>query len=111
MFPQGLPGLGLVLLRMAIILQMLADLGPQPSVWQWAIAGTLALTIALGLVTSAASVLLLVCVATAALDKGSISISTICEGLEAIALILLGPGAYSWDARLFGRRSFELPKS
>jgi len=110
MFPQGLPGLGLVLLRLAIIVQLLTDLGHQPSLFRLVLTASLTLAIFLGLLTSVASLLLLATLAIAALERGSLSTTTICEGLHVAALTFLGPGAYSLDARLFGRRIVELPK-
>ncbi|MFC5742149.1 hypothetical protein [Dyella tabacisoli] len=95
---------------MAIILQLLMDIGPQPSVGLVVMTATLTLAMTLGALTSAASLLLLCNLALMAIDRGSLSIATVCEGLHAIALIFLGPGAYSLDARLFGRRTIELPR-
>lgn len=102
--------MGLVLLRAAIVIQWLTHVGPRPSLWLLVMAATLTFTVTLGVMTSAASLLLLASLTITGLDGGSFSIGALCEGLQAIALILLGPGAYSLDARLFGRRTFELPK-
>jgi hypothetical protein len=32
------------------------------------------------------------------------------QGLDAAALALIGPGAYSLDAQRFGRQTFRLPR-
>lgn len=42
---------------------------------------------------------------------GAIDLYTVCSMLVAIAVILLGPGAFSLDARLFGRREIIIPTS
>ncbi|WP_266170786.1 hypothetical protein [Dyella subtropica] len=93
---------------MAIVLQVLVDIGPRPTVWLLATTAALALAITVGFLTSAANLLLLTGLVTLRIQGGPFSIATVCEGLNAIALMLLGPGAYSLDARLFGRRSFDL---
>jgi uncharacterized membrane protein YphA (DoxX/SURF4 family) len=40
-------------------------------------------------------------------DRGC---TAVCLGVVSISLILLGPGAFSLDARLFGRREIIIPE-
>jgi uncharacterized membrane protein YphA (DoxX/SURF4 family) len=121
-YPGGWPGLGLVVLRLAVALPTLAQgtalvaRGPSTSLRGVGavivVGGTLLL---LGLVTpAAATVSALSSAATAlawlprvtALD-GRLSSLLMCG--VAVALVLLGPGAKSLDSRLFGRREIIIP--
>jgi len=126
-FPNGLPGLGLLLLRVAaavgLIVQGAACLtDPHAGTWgTWAVGVMAALIGALlliGLMTPLAGML-------AALASAGIVFSwlpsptphTLGVGLAgflpvvvAVAIALLGPGAISIDAALFGRREITIPQ-
>jgi uncharacterized membrane protein YphA (DoxX/SURF4 family) len=99
MFPHGPPGLALLLLRAAVAIALLMQGFGRP------IAILLAIVILVGYWTpifaTAALVLHgLVWLATG-VDSTAVAI-VFC--LDAIALALLGPGAYSLDSYRFGRR-------
>lgn len=124
-FPPGWPGVGLLLLRMAVGLSLVAQgvacfaQGRQgPLVW------------AFGLLAAGVGALLLIGYLTpltgsfAALASAGVALSllpmpipnvlggvpaTIFVALMAAAVVLLGPGAFSLDARLFGRREVVIP--
>jgi uncharacterized membrane protein YphA (DoxX/SURF4 family) len=114
MFPEGLAGAGLLLLRISCALAtgaMVRLIAPLPL---WAEAGVVALAIGLlvGVLTRP------VAIAAAALQV--IVGFTVGPGLSWLgasmalalaALAMIGPGAYSIDARLFGRKviTLELP--
>ncbi len=125
-FPDGKPGVGLFLLRAAVgvtaILQgrgYLAGRGT-PTLWMWAMALLAMMSGALlliGLLTKTASLL-------AMLESAGIALSwlpappfglfdskpsTIFVSIMAAAIMLVGPGAFSLDARLFGRREIIIP--
>ncbi len=109
-FPAGLPGLG------AFILRMLVALGPWPSVVP--ASNDLSTAICLALMGILSGMLLLGCftpvvvaaqiaVIGGAVLAGWASIGggvTVLHLMGAAALLLLGPGAYSVDARRYGRR-------
>jgi len=112
-FPHGGPGVGLLLLRLAVALQLLSDSGLQAVMpwWQLLLLGLLILLLCLGLLTPVVGaigmlyqLLQLSSGAAGATALLAIAIAT------AAALILLGPGAYAVDARLFGRRRLPLPE-
>ena len=109
MFPSGPAGVGLLILRTSIAAKLLILAFPkeQPIAPFWEIAGlgVPVILLCLGAFTPA-SCACCVLIEVSALpglsgpDVLHLSISI----LTAISLALLGPGAYSVDARLFGRR-------
>lgn len=114
MFPTGRPGIALLLVRMALGLMLmdgvslpLAQLG---SLGYLIGLGTVAFGLSLGFLTPVMTVLcILLEVSTLFAAKGDIEAVHICAVLDAVAIGFLGPGAYSIDARLFGRRRIVFP--
>jgi uncharacterized membrane protein YphA (DoxX/SURF4 family) len=113
-FPRGSAGFGLLMLRMAVGLQLLSEsacTGP-PAWWQAALVTLLGLALVLGALTPVAGALAalyqLLCLAHASWPHAA---PLLIAAMTAIALVLMGPGAYSADARLFGRRRLVLPAS
>jgi uncharacterized membrane protein YphA (DoxX/SURF4 family) len=109
MFPSGAPGVGLLLLRLVIAGSLQFDsagyltMPVQPALF----AGLLVVSVALvvGVLTPWFA-LAAVSIEAARLLSGAASAATVtwlCP-FGAVGLALLGPGAYSLDARLFGRR-------
>lgn len=126
-FPAGWPGVGLLLLRIAIggaliLLGAAYCADPEPAmVWNWA-AGALAAasgaSLLIGFLTPVAGVMAGLAGLGMALQWPSDVAQTVFDGrliailvaVMAAALALLGPGALSLDARLFGRREITIPQ-
>lgn len=116
MFPAGLPGVALVLLRITVI-GMLFDSTAQSS-------ATGSISLSKILVLAATSLLLLCGAFTPVASVVSIVFEAIywpswdglrsfefcLRALAIISLLLLGPGAYSIDLKMFGRRLILPPE-
>lgn len=97
MFPNAGPGVGLVLLRIAVAATLVA--APNTGWITWPLAVLLGLGLATPILAVVASFLHAAQIVTdPAHAKPAVAL------LIAVALALLGPGAYSFDARRFGRR-------
>lgn len=112
-FPRGGPGVGLLLLRLTVAMQLVSGNGlaawPMPW-WQLALLVLMTLLLVLGMLTPVAGALSamyqLMSLANATLLAAPVLAMA---SATAAALVLLGPGAYAVDARLFGRRRLMLP--
>ena len=126
-FPDGLPGFGLILLRFAIGLRLAIQgaytIGTHSGapIGAWAI-GLVAILVGAALVigfltplagvssaiiNSAIGISLIVGSGAVPHDKAWTEIDLV---VISIAVVLLGPGAFSLDAHLFGRREIIIPK-
>ena len=110
MFPVGAPGVALLLLRVSLAAAILVGGSdcqkPAFGPLIWVAVAAQSLLLCIGLMTPVVSViacvfdLLSLLVPVTHTDMRFIVLSS----LNAAAIALLGPGAYSLDARLFGRR-------
>ena len=105
-FPAGAAGVGLLLLRIACATQLVVAM-PSDSLPTWlkVITAVMSAALAIGVLTQAVTLagLFLLVLEVICLAKTP-AIATAIQGLDMLALLLLGAGAYSIDARLFGRR-------
>jgi hypothetical protein len=112
MFPPGFPGAGLVLLRLAVMISLwhpeALQTWPAGQFLIWCDAA-LFIALGVGLFTPIAALLclLLKCVELA---TSSVTPAEYPSGaaLASLALVFLGPGAYSLDSQLYGRRELKL---
>jgi len=109
MFPTGAAGVALVLLRFSVATMLVTNTmtSEDPAVHMWELAGLslLVASLCLGVFTPVASVLSCSVEIAALSDLRELGVThLIVSILITASLAMLGPGAYSIDARMFGRR-------
>ena len=114
MFPTGIAGAALFLLRISVAATLVANgtahRFPVMSFWILPLIAFPAIFLSLGLLTP-------YCATVRGLFQMGILISmgngsrfvVVISSLDSFVLAILGPGAYSIDAHLFGRRLLTLP--
>ena len=113
MFPTGLPGLALLLLRASVAVALLAEgYTHRQDIPSWLEAAALLVSVVLsaGYLTPIVALIGLAYHGFVWWAVGPASaVAAAVVSLDTIALALLGPGAYSIDSYLFGRRVVILP--
>lgn len=109
MFPQGAPGVALLLLRLSVaailVMEAAKCSGASSILLLCAVVVLMSVSLSIGFLTPYLSVI--ACAAAIAnllIGPDSGKLIHVFPVIDAAALTLLGPGAYSLDARLFGRR-------
>jgi uncharacterized membrane protein YphA (DoxX/SURF4 family) len=113
-FPCGWPGVGLVLLRVALAIPLmraglLAAASPAPALVSLLLAVAAALLL-VGLWTPLAAALIAAVQLGLAWSSPADPWPLVQTAGLAAALAMLGPGGCSIDARLFGRRQIQIPE-
>src|SRR5262245_32355980 len=114
-FPDGLPGTGLVLLRAIVAVSLVQHAmvglrnGPPPESFEL-VAASAAPLLLVGLWTPVAGALVAVVELGLALSHPAEPWTFVHVGLLSAALAMLGPGGWSVDARLFGRKHIQIPQ-
>jgi uncharacterized membrane protein YphA (DoxX/SURF4 family) len=117
MFPTGGPGVGLLLLRISIALTVALYVAQRNHLFSihpiFLGALLVGLCLTIGLLTPYVSFAVCACALVNLFGAASHVEELILASLflNSAALALLGPGAYSVDARLFGRRVVVFPTS
>jgi uncharacterized membrane protein YphA (DoxX/SURF4 family) len=113
MFPRGLPGIGLLAVRITVAAMLLVDGSPY--------AATQSMGCAIGSLVAVICLVIGILTPYAAAFAGCMEFWRICAGdnvdpfhliaaiVVSFALGVLGPGAYSVDNKIFGRRLVNLP--
>jgi len=107
MFPSGRVGIALVCLRLSAVVALALGVGSTKPLADVValLAMAIGLALCIGFATPiCASICCLAAAYHAACATGAASLCLVISALNALALALLGPGAYSIDARLYGRR-------
>ena len=115
-FPAGWPGVGLLLLRMLVGVTLIAQTVTQVrstelSTSGWLVASLILLgagCLMVGFVTPVIAILIGLVSITLASSPFAHTVDTVV--LSAV-IALLGPGAFSIDARMFGRREILIPSA
>src|SRR6478752_4283971 len=114
-FPGAWPGVGLVLLRLALGTAVIHDAlqalqRPGSSAMLIPALAELfgAALLIVGLCTPIVAVLLSLIALSTALEAGRLVEPLLLQAAIGLGLALVGPGAWSTDARLFGRRRVEI---
>jgi uncharacterized membrane protein YphA (DoxX/SURF4 family) len=106
-FPNSWPGLGLLILRFATGLSLAAvagDLADTASVLARDVVGGVAVLIWIGLWTPLAAVAAAAIQIIVIILGHQFNLSLLVFVALGLSLAMLGPGAWSFDARLFGRK-------
>jgi len=109
-FPSGAPGIGLLLLRVSVAVGLALSFSWHQGIPLAAVAASWLVCAALciGYFTPVFALLAfvlqgaLLCLRLLSVEAGAVLL------LDSLALALLGPGAYSLDARRFGRRVLDV---
>ena len=114
-FPKGLPGTGLVLLRVAVAIPLVQPpivglLDTSPPALLGVVAASAALLLLVGLWTPVAGLLVAVAELGLAWSHPAEPWTFVHFGTLGAALAMLGPGGWSIDARLFGRKRIQIPE-
>ena len=109
MFPGGGPGVALLLIRVGVGLGLLLDsasrMGGVLGRWDFPVRIAIGAILLAGVLTPIVAVLAVALVVADCVLINATNLPTaILVSVDATALVLLGPGAYSIDARRFGRR-------
>jgi membrane protein implicated in regulation of membrane protease activity len=115
MFPQGGPGIGLLLLRIAVAGMLVLNLTHRffsSNTLHWfvvSLLGLISLSLLLGFFTLMLSIVACIAAVANLFLADQPVLVYLLTILTSAALFFLGPGAYSVDARLFGLRVTVVP--
>lgn len=116
MFPAGRPGIGLLFLRMSACVTLFADAGSfgGTTIRSGGAIALFALVVSLGIGFATPLSAAVCCCIELAIAYGAAGPQILHSAMALLAfaaLALIGPGAYSLDAKLFGRRLIVSSKS
>jgi putative oxidoreductase len=113
-FPGGQPGAGLLVLRLAVAIPFLigdsSELWGLPHGWLYVrvIAFAIGGLLLAGLWTPVAAALQAIIELWVVFSRGGVPGTHLLLAALGVSLVMLGPGAWSVDARLFGRKRIDI---